>query len=71
MRAAIYARYSSDLQSASSAEDQIVICKERIAREGWTLAGVFLDEAISGASMLRPGYQNLFELAPVSTGQSA
>ena len=63
MRAAIYARYSSDLQSASSAEDQIAICKERIAREGWTLAGIFVDEGISGASMLRPGYQNLLQVA--------
>jgi hypothetical protein len=33
MRAAIYARYSSELQSASSAEDQIAICKERVVRE--------------------------------------
>src|SRR6478609_1585550 len=63
MRAAIYARYSSDLQSASSAEDQIAICKEQIAREGWTLAGTLVDEGISGASMLRPGYQSLLQVA--------
>ena len=63
MRAVIYARYSSDLQSAASAEDQVAICKERIAREGWTLAGVFVDEGLSGASMLRPGYQNLLQVA--------
>ena len=62
-RAAIYARYSSDLQSAASADDQIAICKERIAREGWTLAGIFVDEGISGASVLRPGYQNLLQAA--------
>jgi DNA invertase Pin-like site-specific DNA recombinase len=63
MRAVIYARYSSDLQSASSAEDQIAICKQRIAREGWTLAGVFLDEGISGVSTLRSGYQSLLQVA--------
>ncbi|WP_210494970.1 recombinase family protein [Microvirga antarctica] len=55
MHAAVYARYSSDLQSASSAEDQIAICRERIAREGGTLTGTFVDKGISGASMLRPG----------------
>jgi DNA invertase Pin-like site-specific DNA recombinase len=33
MRAAIYARYSTDLQSASSIEDQIRLCRER----GWAM----------------------------------
>ena len=35
VRAAIYARYSSDNQRDASIDDQIRICKERIAREGW------------------------------------
>jgi DNA invertase Pin-like site-specific DNA recombinase len=33
MRAAIYARYSTDLQSASSIEDQIRLCRERVEKE--------------------------------------
>ena len=33
-RAAIYARYSSDLQSANSIEDQIRLCREWLEREG-------------------------------------
>jgi len=35
--AAIYARYSSDLQREASIEDQIRICRERAAREGWPI----------------------------------
>jgi hypothetical protein len=41
----------------------MAICKERIDRAGWTLAGVFLDEGLSGASVLRPGCQNLLQAA--------
>jgi DNA invertase Pin-like site-specific DNA recombinase len=57
MRAVIYARYSSDQQRATSIDDQIRLCKERIAREGWTLVQVYRDSAMSGATALRPGYQ--------------
>jgi DNA invertase Pin-like site-specific DNA recombinase len=60
-RAAIYARYSSDLQSAASIEDQARLCKERIKREGWTLAATYSDRAQSGASALRAGYQAMLE----------
>ena len=61
MRAVIYARYSSDQQRASSIDDQIRLCKERIAREGWTLVQVYRDAAFSGATTLRPGYQAMME----------
>jgi hypothetical protein len=40
MRAAIYARYSTELQRAASIEDQVRLCKTRIAMEGWSPAGV-------------------------------
>jgi DNA invertase Pin-like site-specific DNA recombinase len=59
MRVAIYARYSSENQREASIEDQVRLCKERIAREGWQLASVYADRAISGASTLRPGYQKM------------
>lgn len=63
MRAAIYARYSSDNQRDASIEDQVRLCVLRIEREGWSLAGDFSDRALSGASMVRPGLQALLEAA--------
>ena len=61
MRAVIYARYSSDQQRATSIDDQIRLCKERILREGWTLVQVYRDAAMSGATALRPAYQAMLE----------
>ncbi|MGR3715313.1 MAG: recombinase family protein, partial [Thermohalobaculum sp.] len=47
MRAVIYARYSSELQRAASIEDQVRLCRERCAREGWEVVQVFQDRAVS------------------------
>ena len=61
-RVALYARYSSDQQSASSIDDQLSICREQAARDGWQVVASYKDAAISGASMtLRPGVQQLLE----------
>ena len=60
-RVAIYARYSSDLQSDNSIEDQVRLCERRIEQNGWQLAGTYTDHALSGANTLRPGYQALLE----------
>ena len=62
-RVAIYARFSSQMQSEASIDDQIRLCRERTLREGWTVADVFSDMAISGASMRRPGVQRLMDEA--------
>ena len=60
IRAALYARYSSDLQSAASIEDQFRICRDHAERAGWTVVDTYRDAAISGDSMiLRPGIQAL------------
>ena len=59
--AAIYARYSSDLQRDASIEDQIRLCKERAKREGWRVINCYTDHAISGASLMRPGVQMLLQ----------
>ena len=67
MRAVIYARYSTDLQSACSIEDQLRLCRARIEAEGWSLVNTYTDYAISGASRLRPGYQKLLEDARAGT----
>ncbi|OIQ94282.1 recombinase [mine drainage metagenome] len=61
-RIALYARYSSDMQSASSIEDQFSICREQAAREGWKIVGTYNDAAISGFSMVqRSGIQALLQ----------
>jgi DNA invertase Pin-like site-specific DNA recombinase len=61
MRAAAYARYSSDLQREASIEDQLRPCRERIEQEGWRYVHAYTDRAVSGASALRPAYQQLLE----------
>ncbi len=63
MKAAIYARYSTDLQRQASIADQYRICELRAQREGWSIVGRFKDEAMSGAKADRPGYQALMEAA--------
>jgi site-specific DNA recombinase len=64
MRAAIYARYSTDLQSASSIEDQIRLCRERVEKENGAIVEVYSDYAISGSSVRnRPGMRALLEEA--------
>jgi site-specific DNA recombinase len=57
--AAIYARYSSDLQREASIEDQNRICRERAAKEGWSIYNEYSDSGISAASLIRPGIQKL------------
>ncbi len=61
MRAAIYARYSSDNQRDASIEDQVRECRARADQEEWNVVQVYADRGISGATTLRPGYQQLLE----------
>ena len=59
-RCAIYARYSSDLQSPLSIEDQLRLCERYAERDGLTVVARYTDAAISGASIVgRTGYQHL------------
>jgi site-specific DNA recombinase len=59
-RCAIYARYSSDLQSPTSIEDQIRLCRAYADRQGWTVVATFEDRALSGVGVEhRPGYRQL------------
>jgi len=59
IKVAIYSRYSTDMQSAASVEDQNRICKSRSDSAGWVVTNYYADEAMSGASMMRPGLQRL------------
>jgi DNA invertase Pin-like site-specific DNA recombinase len=65
MRAVIYARYSTDLQSASSIDDQVRLCRERLERDGHEVVKVYNDRAVSGATLVRPGIQLLLQDAPL------
>ncbi|WP_439492025.1 recombinase family protein [Bosea sp. (in: a-proteobacteria)] len=64
MRTAIYARFSSDLQSDRSVGDQNALCRGFADRAGWRVAGMFADHAASGSSIHgRPEYVRLIGLA--------
>lgn len=57
MRAAVYARFSSDLQRTTSIDDQVKVAYAFAASRGWTVDSghVYSDAAISGSSLARPG----------------
>jgi DNA invertase Pin-like site-specific DNA recombinase len=61
MRAAIYARYSSENQSEKSIDDQIRVCKNYIKEHNMTLDDehIYIDEAVSGSIVNRPGLEAL------------
>jgi DNA invertase Pin-like site-specific DNA recombinase len=49
-KAALYARYSTDLQSERSVDDQFALCEEFATRNGYEVAGEYSDRARSGSS---------------------
>ena len=59
LRAAIYARFSTDMQRDASIEDQIRSCREYAARQGLRVVETYSDRAVSGASLMRSGLQKL------------
>lgn len=64
MRAALYARFSTDGQSPASIADQLVGCRKLADRLGARIVGEFSDAAISGQAMAnRPGVNGLMALA--------
>jgi len=68
MRAVIYARYSTDMQSETSVEDQVRQCRQRAEQDGFEIGQVFSDYAISGSTLgNRPGMLSLMEAAKLST----
>lgn len=70
MRAAIYARFSSDLQDERSIIDQVALARKYVEARNLTLVEVYQDAAISGASTLnRPGLQELLADALVGRFQ--
>lgn len=68
MRAAIYSRFSTDRQNESSIADQVRVCSEHAAAQGWTVAATFEDQGISGAAMgNRPGLLALLDATNART----
>ena len=63
MKVAIYARYSSENQREASIADQFRVCREFAQRQGWTIAGEYEDAAVSGATLLRSGFQAMMAKA--------
>src|SRR6266545_4164629 len=63
MKVAIYARYSSENQRDASIADQFRICREFAQRQGWHIAAEYSDHAISGATIMRPGFQAMMREA--------
>ncbi|HTC50738.1 MAG TPA: recombinase family protein [Steroidobacteraceae bacterium] len=63
MKAALYARFSTEKQRDASVDDQFREC-ERIAKAaGLTVISRFQDAAMSGGTADRPGYQALLKAA--------
>ncbi|MCE8417416.1 recombinase family protein [Rhodovulum sulfidophilum] len=60
-RAAIYARYSTELQRDASIEDQIRACRTQAGRQGYEVVKIYFDRAASGARLIRPGIQSLLQ----------
>ena len=62
-RAALYARFSTDLQREQSLEDQFRSCERAAAAAGLEIVARFSDAGISGGTTQRPGYQALLAAA--------
>ena len=61
MRAAVYARFSSDNQRDASIEDQFRVCGDHATKAGFEITERYSDYAVSGASLNRPGIQSLLQ----------
>jgi DNA invertase Pin-like site-specific DNA recombinase len=66
-RAAIYARFSTELQKDRSIDDQVALCRTFAEREGLTVTHVFTDRARTSASIMgRDGLIDLMAAAKTS-----
>lgn len=63
MRAALYARFSTENQNAASVADQLRLCREYAERIGAHVVREFSDEEITGTIDARPGFHALMTFA--------
>ncbi|MEM6484627.1 MAG: recombinase family protein [Pseudomonadota bacterium] len=59
LKAAIYSRFSTDMQDYSSIEGQLSNCRELADKNGWQVVSEYSDAAISGSDDSRPEYRRL------------
>ena len=60
LRAAIYARYSSDQQNPTSIEDQVARCRSNATALGYEVSRTYADFELSGRSVgRRAEYQRM------------
>ncbi len=63
MRAAAYARYSTDKQTENSIAAQLNGINEYCAKNGHTVVSIFIDEAMSGTNTDRKGFHDMLAAA--------
>lgn len=63
MKAAFYARYSTDMQREASIDDQYRNCQAQADRERWEVVARYQDKAMSGTDADRPGLNAMMEAA--------
>lgn len=63
LRAALYARFSTDLQREASIDDQYRSCQRLAEQQSVRVTGRFEDAGISGGTAERPGYRELVAAA--------
>ena len=56
LRAALYARVSTDTQTT---DNQILELRDHASRQGWTVAGEYIDQGVSGSKETRPALDRL------------
>jgi len=59
INAVIYARFSSSAQREASIEQQITVCKQFAAREGYNVLQTYSDRALTGRTDRRPQFLQL------------
>ena len=57
--AVIYARFSSEMQRTESIDSQLRLCREYAERKGYRVIAIFKDEAKTGTSDQRDGFQSM------------
>lgn len=68
-RVAIYARVSTDDQvEGSSLDTQLERCRSYVSAQGWSVAGEYIDEGVSGTRASRPALDRL--MAVLRSGQA-